>query len=257
MKILNAAILALILSSCAIVGPNQMAVKQKLGRILDDTYNPGPVGFNPFTTKVVMVNINTSNMEVSIGLPSKEGLTIESVVSVLYHIDSEKIKELLTNTGYRYEETVVFPVFRSAAADVTARFFAKDLHSGERSIIEKEIKERMKDLLADRGIIIEAVLMKSIKLPPGLYSSIESKLEAEQDVQRMQFELEQEKLEAQRKEIEATGVKNSQQIISEGLDSRILEYMRIEALKALYNSPNSKIIIGNQNSNSSILIDSK
>lgn len=196
-------------------------------------------------------------MEVSIGLPSKEGLTIESVVSVLYHIDSEKIKELLTNTGYRYEETVVFPVFRSAAADVTARFFAKDLHSGERSIIEKEIKERMKDLLADRGIIIEAVLMKSIKLPPGLYSSIESKLEAEQDVQRMQFELEQEKLEAQRKEIEATGVKNSQQIISEGLDSRILEYMRIEALKALYNSPNSKIIIGNQNSNSSILIDSK
>jgi len=234
-----------ILSSCAIVGPNQIGIKQKLGRLENRTYQPGPVGYNPFTTKVILIDINTRNMEVSIGLPSKEGLTIKAVVSVLYHIKTDKVKELLTNTGVDYEKSVIFPVFRSAAADVTARFFAKDLHSGERQIIENQIKERMVELLRDRGIEVEAILMKSITLPDGLSESIEAKLRAEQDIQRIQFELEQEKLEAQRKIIEAEGVRDAQLILSEGLTETIIQLKTIEALRELYKSPNAKIIITN------------
>jgi len=238
----------LVISGCAIVGPNQVGIKQKLGRLEDKVYQPGPVGFNPFTTKVITIDINTRNMEVSIGLPSKEGLTINAVVSVLYHIQPEKVKELLTNTGLGYENSIIFPVFRSAAADVTARFFAKDLHSGERQVIENQIKDRMVVLLEDRGIVVEAILMKSITLPQGLSESIESKLRAEQDVQRMKFELEQEKLEAERKIIEATGIRDAQIIISEGLNDTILKFKSIEALKELYKSPNAKIIITNGSS---------
>lgn len=234
-----------LISSCVVVGPNQVGVKQKLGKLDDKVYQSGPVAFNPFVTKVIVVDINTKNMEVSIGLPSKEGLTINAVVSVLYHINPEKVQELLTNTGLGYEQNVIFPVFRSAAADVSARFYAKDLHSGERNEIEKEIKARMIEQLDPRGIVVEAVLMKSIVLPQGLSTAIENKLEAEQGVQRMQFELEQEKLEAERKRIEAEGVRDAQLIIAEGLNDTILAFKSIEALEKLYTSPNAKIILTN------------
>jgi prohibitin 1 len=170
------AFLVFTIESCVIVGPNQVGIKQKLGRLDGNVYQPGPVSYNPFITKVIVIDINTKNMEVSIGLPSKEGLTINAVVSVLYHIDATKVKELLTNTGLNYEQSVIFPVFRSAAADVSARFYAKDLHSGERQEIEKEIKEKMALELQSRGIVVEAILMKSITLPEGLSRSIEEKL---------------------------------------------------------------------------------
>jgi regulator of protease activity HflC (stomatin/prohibitin superfamily) len=47
------------------------------------------------------------------------------------------------------------------------------LHSGKRYEIESKIQERMNELLQKRGVIIEAVLMKSITLPSGLATSIE------------------------------------------------------------------------------------
>ena len=94
---------------------------------------------------------------------------------------------------------------------------AKDMHSGMRSEIESEIAQAMSTILNPQGIIIEAVLLKTIQLPPGLYNSIESKLEAEQQAMRMQFVIYLERKEAERKVIEAQGNRDAQQILSEGL----------------------------------------
>jgi len=79
------------------------------------------------------------------------------------------------------------------------------LHSGKRYEIESKIQERMNELLQKRGVIIEAVLMKSITLPSGLATSIEQKLQAEQDAERMNYIIRQEKMEAERRRIEAEG----------------------------------------------------
>jgi regulator of protease activity HflC (stomatin/prohibitin superfamily) len=117
------------------------------------------------------------------------------------------------------------------------------MHSGMRSEIEQAIKEKMASNLEDKGIVVEAVLMKSIQLPSGLSKSIEEKLQAEQDAMRMVFILDQEKLEADRKRIEATGTKDAQKILSEGLTEEILRLRSIEALLELSKSPNSKVII--------------
>jgi regulator of protease activity HflC (stomatin/prohibitin superfamily) len=84
-----------------------------------------------------------------------------------------------------------------------------------RSNIEAQIKAKMGDVLLKQGIIVESVLMKSIQLPVGLASSVERKL-AEQDAMRMEFVLQQEKLEAERKIIEAKGTRDSQKIVAEG-----------------------------------------
>ena len=101
----------------------------------------------------------------------------------------------------------------------------------------------MDSLILDRGFVIESVLMKSISLPSGLYEAIESKLEAEQIAQRMEFELQQERLEAQRKKIEAQGVRDAQQILAEGLSEEIIKWRSLEVLEKLSASPNSKLII--------------
>ena len=230
-------------ASCAVVNQNEVGVKRKFGKIKGQVYDPGPVSFNPFTTNILRVPVSTRNMEKRLGLPSKEGLTINAEISVLYHVEAEQVVGVLRNIGTGYEEAVIFPVFRSAAADVTAGFFAKDLHSGERYAIEEKIAERMREILNPRGFVVEAVLMKSIELPGGLSQAIESKLRSEQLAQQMEFEIKREELEARRKRIEAEGIRDSQKIISEGLSDAILRFNSIEALKELATSPNGKLII--------------
>jgi regulator of protease activity HflC (stomatin/prohibitin superfamily) len=117
------------------------------------------------------------------------------------------------------------------------------MHSGMRAEIEESIKIKMGENLTDKGVLVEAVLMKSIQLPAGLASSIEQKLQAEQDAMRMVFILQQEKLEAERKIIEATGVKDAQKILSEGLTDQIIKIRSIEAFIELSKSNNAKIIV--------------
>lgn len=230
-------------TSCVVINQGEVGVKRTFGKFSDSPLTGGVYSYNPFTTEIVRITVQTRNMEVNLKLPSKEGLTVESEISILYHVLPEKAPDLLRNVGIGYERNVILPVFRSASADVCANFFAKDMHTGKRAIIEEEIKAKMTENLNPRGIIIEAVLMKSVQLPRDLSAAIEEKLRAEQESLRMQFTLDAARQEAERKRIEAAGVRDAQQIISEGLNDRILQFMSIEGLRALANSPNAKIII--------------
>jgi len=199
--------------------------------------------FNPFSSLIVKVPIQTENLEVELNLPSKEGLNIGAIISILYSVQPQEAPKLLRSVGKQYERNIILPVFRSAVADVTARFFAKDMHTGERGTIERAIEEQMTKLLEGRGIEIEAVLIKSIQLPPNLARAIEEKLEAEQRALRMEFVLEEARQEAERRRIEAEGVRDAQKIIGEGLSAEVLQFKSIEAFLKLAQSPNAKIII--------------
>lgn len=239
----NWAIIAVMaLSSCAIVRPGEVGIKQKMGRLSGTIHENGPLPFNPFTSRVIKVSVQTNNLELSLTLPSKEGLSVNSQISILYRLNKSKITELISEIGLNYE-TVIANVFRSASADVCAQYSAKDLHSGVRADIEKAIKVKMMETLAGKGIEIEAVLMKSIQLPAGLASSIEQKLQAEQDVMRMEFIIKQTKLEAERKIIEAQATSDAQKIIAVGLSEQIIKIRSIEAFIELAKSANSKVII--------------
>ncbi|MBK7871059.1 MAG: prohibitin family protein [Saprospiraceae bacterium] len=232
-----------LLSSCAVIREGEVGVKRKFGKYYDKPYTQGLKIFNPLTTTIVKVSTQTNNMEVELSLPSKEGLNIQAEVSILYNVVGKEVPDILRNIGSDYERNIILPVFRSAVADVSARFFAKDMHTGERSSIEYAIRDQMTKLLEGRGIVIEAVLLKSIMLPRNLARAIEEVLEAEQQAQRMQFVLQQEKQEAERKRIEAEGIRDAQTIIAQGLDGRILQFKSIEAFLELAKSQNTKIII--------------
>jgi len=230
-------------TSCTVVRQGEVGVKRKVGKLEQTVYQPGAVGFNPFTTTVLKVSVQTENVEVTLDLPSKEGLTIRSQISILYHIEPNQVPSILQNIGLGYENTVILSVFRSAAADVTARYMAKEMHTSQRAVIEQEIKDAMSKLLQPRGFVVEAVLLKSIQLPAGLTGAIQSKMEAEQQAQQMEFILQRERQEAERKKIEAEGLRDAQKIISEGLNEFFIKWKSLEVFKELSKSPGAKVII--------------
>ncbi|MGY6562447.1 MAG: prohibitin family protein [Luteibaculaceae bacterium] len=240
-------VLALLFSSCAIVRQGDVGVKQRLGKIDEKTLGAGPKVFNPFITRIIRVPERTTNIEVKLDLPSKEGLNVGAEISILYRVEKSFATNIIGTIGADFEQVVILPVFRAAAADVSAKYMAKDMHSGNRFEIEQKIRDKMDNNLSGRGFVIEAVLLKSIRLPQGLSRAIEDKLEAEQEAERMQFVLQKERQEAERREIEAEGIKTANQIIAEGLTPAIIQFKAIEAYRELSRSNNAKIIIGNGN----------
>ncbi len=238
------ALSALVGTGCiAVIQQDEVGIRNKWGRFDPTPIQPGVTFYNPFSTDIERVPTHTVNVEVKAQLPSKEGLTIETEVSILYSVVPTAAPAVLGTIGPDYEKAVVLSVFRSAAADVSARFFAKDMHSGERARIEGEILAKMTTLVGPRGFRVEAVLLKSITLPNGLARSIEMKLQAEQDAQRMVFELDRERQQAEQRKVQAAGVRDAQQIVSQGLSEPILRFEAIKAFRELAASANAKVIV--------------
>lgn len=268
--------LAAAFSACTVVRQDEVAVKRTFGRVKPKIYSSGVIFFNPFISTVIKTPIRTVNLAVTQGLPSKEGLTVKSEISILYKIKNDELNRILRDVGLDFENVLIFPVFRSAAADICAQFFAKDMHSAKRSEIEAEIKKRMMQTLGPKGFEIEEVLMKSIELPAGLSRAIEEKLNAEVAAQQMEFVTEKERREAERKviqanaekqvqiiaaeaekrkieleaegkanalRIEAEGQKKANDLLNSNLTPQIIKLKSIEAFQNLSTSPNAKVII--------------
>jgi regulator of protease activity HflC (stomatin/prohibitin superfamily) len=290
MKIFILIIAVFFSASCTVIRPSQVGIKTTLGKIKGKIRQPGPVFFNPFISDVVLVNVRTMNLTIKENLPSKEGLTILSESSILYHIKPDDVQKIIQETGLSYEENLIMPVFRSAASDVCSRYFAKDMHSAKRNEIESEILKRLSEVCGPKGFIIESVLLKSITLPSGLTKSIESKLEAEQEALRMEFVLDRQKKEVERQiieiegqkktnviqaeakaettrieaegrakaiEIEAKANKFANDLLNSSLTPNILKQYQIEAFMKLSTSPNAKTIITDGKGNMLNILDDK
>jgi regulator of protease activity HflC (stomatin/prohibitin superfamily) len=264
------------LFSCTIIRQGEVGVRRKLGRVTLQPLSQGPQFYAPFVSTIIKIPVNTVNMEVKLPLPSREGLTISSEVSILYRINKQEAAKIFDEIGLNYEETVILPVFRSAVADVSSKFYAKDMHSGARSLIEDSIRQTMMKILGPRGFIVDNVLLKSISLPADLSRAIEEKLRAEQEAQRMEFTKQREVLEAQRvliaaegeqkakiaraegskkvAEITAEGEANAikikalaqaeaNELLTKSLTPTVLKNNQIQAFRDISQSTNSKIII--------------
>lgn len=254
------------LQSCAVIRPGEVGVKTKFGKINPNIKKNGLMFYNPFTSSVTRVPTRVINRELDMNLPSKEGLTINSDVSILYRVEPDEAITVVEEVGLRFDK-IITAVFRSAAADVCSQFLAKDMHSGERRTIEKRITELMNEYLEPRGFVVESVLLKSIKLPAGLAKAIEQKLEAEQNALRMEYVKQEEQAEAERILIRAEGQKKEQIIkaeakarvieiqaeanqaanekLNESLTEEVLKMKQIEAILELSKSPNSKTLFMN------------
>src|SRR5690606_33353271 len=176
-------------------------------------------------------------------VPSKEGLNVELEISLLFSLSFENANRIYKTVGENYAEKILLPQFRSVVRGITASYEAKALYTAEREVLSNKIERELSNLVNQRGISLEAAPLKQIKLPAGLTASIEEKLKSEQESQRMQFVLEREKQEAERKRIEAQGIADFQKIVSQGISDQLLKWKGIEATEKLAGSNNAKVIV--------------
>jgi len=231
------------ISQCITVIPaGNVGVVDFFGTVSDNTLKAGINFVNPLA-RVVKFSVQTQEVKEVMDVPSKEGLTVQLEVSTLYHLNPEKAAQVYKTVGENYAEIILEPQFRSVARGVTAGYEAKALYTSEREMLSQIILVDLQKLVEPRGITVEAAPLRRVGLPAGLTQSIEDKLRAEQESQRMQFVLTKEKLEAERKRIEAQGIADFQTIVTKGISEPLLRWKGIEATEKISSSPNAKVII--------------
>ncbi|HEY3131386.1 MAG TPA: prohibitin family protein [Acidobacteriota bacterium] len=231
-----------------VVPAGHVGVKNFFGNVSTDILPPGVHLVLPFT-KVIRMTVQTQQLKEVAEVPSKEGLTMDLEVSLLYRLEPGKAGDIYKTIGQDYQTVAVEPQIRSAVREITASYEAKALYSAEREKIAREMFDLFSKISKDRGIIVEQVLLRKIGLPSVVANAIQEKLRREQEAEQMKFILQKEQQEAERKRIEAQGIADFQRIVAAGISQQLLEWKGIEATEKLALSQNSKIVvIGNPKS---------
>ena len=235
-------VVILLFSSVTRVSTGHVGVLTLFGRVTGEMLPEGMHLINPFKTNNEM-SVQTQTIKESASVPSAEGLMMNLDTSLIYQLNAEKASYVFQKIGADYEVKVIEPILRAAIREATASHSANALYTGEREMVGKQIEEQLKTQLIPLGIVIQSVLLRDIQLPATLKASIESKQQAEQEALAMNFRLQKETQEAQRKRIEAQGIRDFQQIVAQGISPALLEWKGIEATENLAKSANAKVVV--------------
>lgn len=245
----------LVTSSVRQVDAGFVGVKTLFGKVQSQTLNSGLSFINPLMD-VTLLDIRTQNYTMSgvhdegnksgddaIKVLTADGLEVTIDLSVLYRVNPAEAPKLITDIGINFEDKIVRPITRTRIRDNSVYYDAVSLYSTKRDEFQSRIFKTIETDFKQRGLILENLLVRNITLPASVKSTIEQKINAEQEAQKMQFVLQKEKQEAERKRVEAQGISDYQRIINESLSDRQLQYEQIQAMKELAKSANSKIIV--------------
>jgi len=224
------AVLVLV-SGCVVIEDGQVGVSKSFGSIKDDPVGQGLVLQFPVVRTVETWNTKLQELKESAQVPSSEGLIVGLDTSLLFRVDPQKAPTIRKTVGWNYIEVLVIPYFRNAVRDVVSGYPVKNIYSelGRKEIASK-IKAFLKENLETRGIFIEDVLLRDVKLPQRFRESIEAKLTAEQQVQQKQFMLQQARKDAEIEVARAKGAAQAQEIVRSTLSDSYLQYLWIKTL---------------------------
>lgn len=244
-------------SSCiTTIGAGEVGVKSLFGQVDNEYLTSGLHFVNPLV-KVHRTDIRTQEytlsksksegkpVEDAIATLTSDGMTIELEVTAWYRASEVEAPNLYRTVGPNYNEVIVRPAIRSIIRDVCVGYTAIDLYSAKREQFAIDVTNKMTALLATKGIILEKMLLRDVELPEKVRISINEKIAAEQEAQKMVFVLQKEKQEAERKRIEAGGIRDFQKIVSEGISDALIKWKWIEAMEKLAASNNTKVIFMN------------
>jgi regulator of protease activity HflC (stomatin/prohibitin superfamily) len=261
--------LAGILTACVIqIDAGEVGVQKLFGKVQTTVLGSGLHFINPLVD-VIKLDTKTQNYTMSgiqdeghktgddaIRVLSADGLEVTIDLSVLYRVIPNDAPKLLTETGDNYEDKIVRPITRTRIRDNAVYYDAVALFSGKRDEFQQRIFKTIEADFSRRGLLLENLLVRNITLPQSVKTTIEQKINAEQDAQKMQFVLQKEKQEAERKRVEAQGIADYQRIISESLTDKQLQYESIKAQLEIAKSANAKVIIMGKGS-SPVILDAK
>lgn len=223
------------LTGCAVTGveDGQKGVKLDFGKVQDEPVGTGWSWYCPLMTSIEVWNTKTQAIEEQADVPSSEGLISQLDVSLLYHIPADKVVQVRKDIGSDFVNTVLVPYMKEAVRSTTSNYTVSDLYSDAgRTKISGNILSYLKDKLETRGIIIEDVLIKGVKLPDVFAASIENKLKVEQESLQKQYELQKATMDAKIAVADANGVAESNKIIAGSITEAYLRYMFIKNLSS-------------------------
>ncbi|HKK43207.1 MAG TPA: prohibitin family protein [Bacteroidales bacterium] len=254
-------------SACVVqVEPGEVGVQKLFGKVNKNILESGLNVVNPFV-KVVMFDTRTENYTMSgvndegvkqgddaIRVLSADGLEVVIDLTVLYKVVPSEAPRILEQVGTNYRNVLVRPICRTRIRDNAVYYDAVALFSTKRDEFQSRIFTSIEADFKERGLMLEQLLIRNITLPESVRTTIESKINAEQEAQKMTFVLQKERQEAERKRVEAQGIADYQKILSTGLSDRLLQY---EMIKAVSSSPNAKIILMTNGKGLPLMIDGK
>jgi regulator of protease activity HflC (stomatin/prohibitin superfamily) len=243
-----------------------VGVKKLFGKVSNNILESGLNFINPLV-KVVMFDIRTENYTMSavhdegavrgddaIRVLSADGLEVIVDLTVLYKVVPSEAPRILKEVGTDYRNVIVRPICRTGIRNNAVYYDAVSLYSTKRDEFQNRIFSAIESNFKERGLLLEQLLIRNLTLPESVKAAIESKINAEQEAQKMTFVLQKERQEAERKRVEAQGIADYQKILSSGLSDRLLQY---EMIKAITNSPNAKLIIMTNEKGLPIMVDTK
>jgi regulator of protease activity HflC (stomatin/prohibitin superfamily) len=249
------------------IDAGKVGVKSLYGSVEPDVLESGLHLVNPLMD-VTDFDIQTQNYTMSaihnegsqdgddaIRVLSNDGLEVVIDLTVLYRITPADAPKIFKQIGVDYTDKIVRPVTRTRIRDNAVYYDAVALYSTKRNEFQQRIFKSIEEDFKSRGLVLEQLLIRNINLPESVKKTIESKINAEQEAQKMTFVLQKEKQEAERKRVEAQGIADYQRIISTGLTDKQLQYEQIKAQKEIATSPNAKIIFMGKGSAPVILSD--
>lgn len=187
---------------------------------------------------------------------TSDGLEVVIDLTVLYRVLPVDAPNIVRETGLDYTDKIVRPLTRTKIRDNAVYYEAVALYSSKRDEFQARIFKSIEVDFKKRGLVLEQLLVRNITLPAMVKNAIEQKITAEQEAQKMQFVLQKERQEAERKRVEAQGISDYQRIISESLTDRQLQYEQIKAMKDLAGSANAKMVIMGKG-NTPVILDAK
>ncbi len=248
------------------IEPGEVGVQKLFGKVNNDVLESGLNVINPLV-QVVAFDIRTQNYTMSgvhdegekagddaIRVLSADGLEVVIDLTVLYKMVPTEAPRILKEIGTDYINTIVRPICRTKIRDNAVYYDAVALYSTKRDEFQTRIFKTIEHDFQKRGLVLEQLLVRNITLPTSVKQTIESKINAEQEAQKMTFVLQKEKQEAERKRVEAQGIADYQKILSTGLSDKQLQY---EMIKAIATSPNAKLIILDSKKSAPIIVDGK
>jgi regulator of protease activity HflC (stomatin/prohibitin superfamily) len=249
-----------------VIDAGQVGVKTLFGKVENDVLYSGLNVVNPLV-EVTNFDTKTQNYTMSgihdegtkagddaIRVLSSDGLEVTIDLSVLFKVRATEAPRILKEIGNDYLDKIVRPISRTAIRDNAVYYEAVALYSTKRQEFQDKIFKTINESFAKRGLVLEQLLVRNITLPESVKKSIESKINAEQDAQKMTFVLQKERQEAERKRVEAQGIADYQRILSTGLSDKQLQYEAIKAQKDIALSPNTKIIIMGNSKGAPVII---
>ncbi len=260
-------ILGLLTASVRQIDAGRVGIVSLFGNVTDRTLPAGLSLVNPLAT-VTEFDVKTQNYTMSavhdegikegddaIRVLTADGLEVVIDLTVLYRVVAADAPKIFREIGTDYTDKIVRPITRTRIRDNAVYYDAVALYSSRRDEFQGRIYKTIEADFKKRGLLLEQLLVRNIALPNSVKQTIESKINAEQDSQKMQFVLAKERQEAERKRVEAQGIADYQKILSTGLSEKQLQYEQIKAQKELAASPNTKIVIIPSRSNVPILLN--